>query len=337
MSGRPKAKRGDRGKEARRGRVLFLGAGFSKGLGLPDTRDLWDLGLKISTAAKNWLLLEDAYKSYPLAAFVERGVKDVEILLSFWHEWVDFIYRAFPDTNGFPRAYLEDYTRNLAMHLDEASREVQKSGMLANFSKWLARAAGAKAGLTVVTTNYDCLVEFAAAAAELKYDYLDDSSEKLPIAKLHGSVNWALFSSQVRRWSDGWKPRLLNEHEGIGVYDCELEPIPWVAQKGVPALIPPIIRKEYDGIFKEVIRLAARSLNGADRVLMIGYAFPEADIVVEGMLKAILGRSRNPPEVLYVNPDERAVVRAKKILEATANVTYASEKWSVDHLNWLTR
>jgi hypothetical protein len=324
-------------KNAERRLVLFLGAGFSKGLGLPDTRDLWELGLKVSTAAKDWLLLEDAYKSYPLAAFIERGVKDVEILLSFWHEWVNFVYRSFPDTDGFPRAYLEDYTKNLAMHLDEATREVQKSGKLAEFSKWLSLAAGAQTGLTVVTTNYDCLVEIAAAAAGVKYEYLDDASGKLPVVKLHGSVNWALFSGQVRRWSDGWKPRLLKRQQDIGVYDCELEPVPWVAQKGVPALIPPIIRKEYEGIFMDVIRLAGKSLNGARRVLMIGYAFPEPDIVVGWMLKTTLGRSNNTPEVLYVNPDARAVARAKRILEANASVTYAVERWSVDHLNWLTR
>src|SRR6185436_12056901 len=114
---------------------------------------------------------------------------------------------------------------------------------------------------TLVSFNYDCVVEQAAQAAGGRVTALlpgePASPASVKLLKLHGSVNWAL--------SDGSCARVQ--------IDDVLKGTPEIA-----IAAPGESKAEYaDGKFGALWREAESAVESAESIVFLGYRFPESD------------------------------------------------------------
>jgi hypothetical protein len=140
--------------------------------------------------------------------------------------------------------------------------------------------------LCYITFNYDCYLE-NALTPDFKYistnENVSDTSlllhYKIPVVKLHGSLNW----------EEKVFPRRITFHGPP--YDKEKQVRPSYygdSDWSQPAIIPPTIFKQEinddartDDILTQTIlqqwRAAIRLLQEADKIIFIGYSFPPTD------------------------------------------------------------
>jgi hypothetical protein len=175
----------------------------------------------------------------------------------------------------------------------------------------------------VLTLNYDCLIEFGVddhilwdpqmRQRILPGDVLDDLpqgrqptridgsvAETFRLLKLHGSLSWFMTADDdtgatLRRWEErgGFgTPPLTDESARRRVLpDTEAFIVPPAATKSVYYRNP---------VTRELWQRAASALREADRVILIGYSLPVADLTLSGMVAQGIV-SREVPCVV-VNP-----------------------------------
>ncbi len=152
---------------------------------------------------------------------------------------------------------------------------------------------------TIITFNYDLLVENALHNLGISFDYClsadsadFDSSARcvrgpadeqvMRVLKLHGSVNWA---------QDKRERRLTV----FGTYDDVR------ARPATPFLAPPTWRKILSGSLSEVWDAAIDALSTATRVIVLGYSIPETDLHFRYLLTAGLQENISLRKLLFVN------------------------------------
>lgn len=158
---------------------------------------------------------------------------------------------------------------------------------------------------TVITFNYDTVLEEAVHTIGVKYTYgfpsslgIDISSSHsvqieqeqgaMPILKLHGSVNWGL----------------PNQGEGPMKIFNTYEEVCGAGHKVV--LIPPTWRKVFDDPLTKVWEGAVKALTEATRIVVIGFSMPPTDIHFKYLLAAGLQDNISLRKFLFVNPDRKA-------------------------------
>lgn len=187
------------------GLCLILGAGFSAPFGIPVTSELWEVCMRTAPGATEPTLIE-AKEHYPLKSFIERKIKDIELLLTVWlaHDAALETVKGAPFGLFVPwkenRLRLLDFLENLQAWLHHHSRGARES-KLSRMLGGLFREASKKGPLRIVTFNYDLIVEQALQDLEIDYRYSDFSSPRklagdedlsrvVCIAKPHGSIHW---------------------------------------------------------------------------------------------------------------------------------------------------
>jgi len=172
---------------------------------------------------------------------------------------------------------------------------------------------------TVVTTNYDLLVEFAVATRpdlDLTYTYNDRSDlqnlfgrEKtsrcmLHYLKLHGSVNW---------WGRDRGLRVTRD-SAAGMVQCD-SPLAAIAARYADVgedieMVPPAILKDviYRRNWSEVWEEAYAAFCKCRRLIIIGYSFSPGDVLVQDM--ATLGLARSPflESIAVIDPNADQVI-----------------------------
>ncbi len=143
------------------------------------------------------------------------------------------------------------------------------------YRKWLQNVVGKDD--TLITFNYDLVVEKVADRIERPLQYDAGVSSALPLLKLHGSVNWTL------QWdADGKsckvKTDYLNRRAALDCADRELA----IAAPG------PSKRTLSGGAFSRYWQQALDALKMASAIVFVGYRFPPADAEArERLLDAI--------------------------------------------------
>jgi hypothetical protein len=141
----------------------------------------------------------------------------------------------------------------------------------------------------VLTFNYDCVVEKAAAAARRAIDVVrlgvDESADRPKLIKLHGSVNWRLT-----RQHQGYAPAVGEivsvSHEGdfnfaISAKDGELT----IASPG------PFKRTYAESWLGHLWERAKAAAIEAETVTFIGYRFPPSDALARSSIVDWIGRN----------------------------------------------
>jgi len=181
--------------------------------------------------------------------------------------------------------------------------------------------------VTVITFNYDLACDFAFTQASLVPLYRINDSEPTsgtPLLKLHGSVNWGVCEvcKQIVPWrlhdyfkTHAWRNLDLVKSARLTLYSnmhtfshCE-------KVVSGPTLVPPTWGKTSQHLnLWRVWHSAARALQMAENIFVIGYSLPESDAFFKYLYAlGTIGAARIR-RFWVVNPDPQVGNRFKALL-----------------------
>ena len=188
-------------------------------------------------------------------------------------------------------------------HLDLTVPETNIAGLLGLFS------APNRTENTIITFNYDLVIEDALRALRQSYRYgweskasechdeYADRTSQTPLLKLHGSVNWATHDEP------GKGPAIYADYQQV-------------REKGeVPLLVPPSWSKGFSGIFLDVWHEAVERIATATRIVVMGYSMPPTDTHFIYLLAAGLRENVSLREIVFANPDDMSGKVKEKFTE----------------------
>jgi hypothetical protein len=171
----------------------------------------------------------------------------------------------------------------------------------------------------LITFNYDCVLDYALKTEgsgkwNARYGYGLKSGTRghaawqppvkasrkntVHLYKLHGSLHF-------------W----VREQEEIG--PVQLKQRPYTRQAGPMrfTILPPESNKAYDGsIFSALWKAAARAINRAKRIVVVGYSLPPTDLHSTALLRTSV-RTGALRSLVVVNPDRQARHRIRSVLQ----------------------
>ena len=319
--------------------VLILGNGFSQGFGFPSSTELWDCCLQASSKiqGKARYFEFDYANRYPLSYFQEKQIKDIELLLSIWHGCI-VARKQFLDVNDvnseeFGQKHYEVYIQNLCGHLLEYGDKAMedKNGKISEFQQWLLKQLSSFE-IRFVTLNYDLLLERIITNIGKQFFYFGEpvNDNHVVLRKPHGSANWLKTNNHPLQREDGWRPPLIWQENGEYVYNIndDYSNVPYIGFKPLPVLIPPVVNKEYSSLFQAVLKSADNDLHKATSVIIVGYSFPESDIVIRRVIEENSSRGSN---FVYINSNANHCDEAKKLLGDKLSVI--NKAWDIEILN----
>ncbi len=291
-----------RSQETTNKSVILLGAGASAAAGCPLARGFIDKARDLLAGRyledderENIEFIVDRYNEFwRRLRYTEEDLENIENLLAL-ADLEQFVEPANSDLHVRIRTFIETV--------------LSRTGKLPNPSsyRWLDRsnqnpeapylglvefAARLPGQVTMITLNYDCLLEYTCHCTGVSFAYPSpggvDSPEKLQIIKLHGSLNWGQCSTPgcglgtktvvcplefVTSGSDtGWVRRVKPKCAECG-------------QLLDPMIIPPIGFKNLSSDhLKATWQAAYRHLSQAESLMALGYSLPPSDGHVRNLL-----------------------------------------------------
>ena len=287
--------------------VLLMGAGFAKAAGSP--------------------LADELFDQAPIGGSHERD-SQVNLVQSQWYEWQKthpvegaeaFITHIYRNSAMIPGAGVIWKALQTYLALRISAAFVRWSFIEGRANRSSDNFMNAQVGsshecwwntffhyhvydqpLTVLTTNWDIWIERAlrpaprprrrrpgfhygqgpeqlAAAPRFPsrwYKGTDFGKDTMIhghvcLLKLHGSLSWAVNRGKLEKYGD-------------------LRP----AFRGDAAIIPPIEEKEYADWLRPIWKQAEQALERADRILVVGYSFPDYDYEIRQLLKRSIADKR---------------------------------------------
>ncbi len=340
-----------RPKPPRARTVYVVGAGFSAGLGYPLTTNL---------LVEVWPRLDSDLR--PRLGKV----------IQFHHPNFN------PDRNTtFP--YIETLLTEIAVNLDMfgASRQVEGAfsrddlleiqaelltaiahwfhGLyeVAQSSPWLGRVTSLirKERATVISFNWDLILDhglFDGPVGPAMYGVGSSKKQGPYLLKPHGSLNWYL-GAQAQPIKDTKKVKI---HNGKGT---STEVWAFLPPRDVktsnqrlytPFIVPPTFNKDFSHpISTELWRRCADVLSVAERIVILGYSLPEADLQAKfifrcgfhNQTKGTIRDKRNrnkptgPSQVTLISPDGGAAKRIEGIVGLSGSFNWKPmkvEEWA---------
>ena len=301
--------------------VFVLGAGFSHAIS--DSMPLMrDLGCRVATNQPEYQRIAELFGG------------DVELAMTFLVQDQPWLAESDRLRN---RAVFLEISRKVASVIDEATEEVLSHPC----PEWLVRFVHYlhDCRCTVITLNYDTLLERAFRAIELGQDPLGrpncylDARALFPIAlqapglgflrplsatvlKLHGSTNW-FYSGRSEYFGEPVCYRHL-----IGwSRDDQFGRPPQLAGR-LPLIVPPVADKL--GYFQNeaVQHLWARARNallrcseGSGRLFLVGYSLPATDLTMRFLLNgAIQPTGQGELRLIPVNVSKEVSHHLRRLL-----------------------
>ncbi|HVL49550.1 MAG TPA: SIR2 family protein [Candidatus Thermoplasmatota archaeon] len=269
--------------------VVVLGAGFSKPLGGPLLGELLSEPYLDSSRAS-----ADALQ-WMTATLAERRLSQPNFSIE------DLFTEVWRDARTGEKV-AEAALRELTIHLASVCTALRPKTQRKSFAQYVDFFAALHANhdrLTIVSFNYDLVLEAALDRADILYDYgnapdlfFDDNARRrklnrrgadVQILKLHGSANWGVCrgckkadksDDQVIAYEDGyvpWRRRacpLCNER---------------YLESGI---IPPVFGKAGETRHvRDAWRQAREQLRYAHHVLVVGYSLPPSDHEARSLLR----------------------------------------------------
>jgi len=174
---------------------------------------------------------------------------------------------------------------------------------------------------SVISFNWDVLVEIAAEQLGVPVHYRDDQGAGLRLAKPHGSLN--LVDSPRDKYEET-RERAVNvfgldeelEYDDGGrkhvVLRAQDPRHAWIRQAWAPRefvlLVEPNIRKAYDRRWLELQWVRALDMvRHADEIIVIGFSLPPADLRPRILLQLAPVNRRPSPKLVLVDPKADAL------------------------------
>jgi len=308
--------------------IFILGSGFSKAINenMPLTNNLKkDIETKIKST--------NTYMNWEIYNSLSKNITDFEELISLLFQ--NFPWKSEEEQSHFYSIFLT-FSKFLAILIKEKqeSYDYENNPFLEKFINYLRKNQS-----IIITFNYDTILE-TAASPTLGPIMSPNEYYKMPITKLinrvasggtakfgedifrllklHGSINWY------------YSGKILNQpaqvYLEIGHHWKEDEEI---AKKDLcPLIIPPVFDKTgfMNLNFINVIwRDAKKYLRNSNRIYIIGYSVPDADLNIKLMLKTCV---KKDAEIFLVNTDKSIIRRVRNIFknpEIKINKEFVSE------------
>lgn len=287
--------------------LLILGAGFSKPFGGPLLDELFEPSFTSGSAADPDAL--ETLRALSTEVIDEDG-NQIGMEEAFSRLWEEQFTAPNSRTNGSVWS-ASDLIRELRKHLTSVASNVRLdhrnpiAGRLDDFLKKLVRSSRT---LTIVTFNYDTLVEDCLSREGITYSYgnrrvltfVDASREKAldkhavdaEVLKLHGSVNWGVCRECTEAPIGADLINSFNGVFGLGRNkSCQFCDKKYLQS----SIMPPVEAKgaglQSLGPFWQRAQWAARR---AREVIVIGYSLPPADTQAVAIVKGIVGPLKRP-------------------------------------------
>jgi hypothetical protein len=314
--------------------TYFLGAGFSRSVGLPNTAEL--LREVHDLAARDGLVigahLGDAYKYfYPDEA------------KTFRPEVVDFfsVLRANEEVSrGMPGAFehgslLTDLRFVIARILCEKTRDLEIPDVgWANINEII------KPGSVIVTSNWDVFVEHYARAMKVPLRLGGPpGNSHVTLIKLHGSIDWTETSHRRDHRPDAEFAALQEMQNAVRSYTVTVphqdvlriravehmnrcwqfikarttRPLMITMSFGKTAEMEPIHSMWEDAYY---------ALGATKHLRIIGYSLPADDIEIRTLLRAGVARGPQSASVTVRNPETQVHTRVREQVLRTARSDY---------------
>lgn len=301
--------------------VMFMGAGFSRSVGLPLTSELFESNIYIPST---------------------RSEKRFERVFRIWEKWhednpeknaeqfLGHIFSLSKSSNApVPWKWVvEVVAASIATPrgLDISRYNLRYSGRITNPIKCKEHQLFwniiiNKLDLTgVITTNYDLVIErglrhrkmirsdmpgiyyggidkpqlligTALPLPSRKQNKLIELTGKIPLFKLHGSLNWSFESGNLIMYQD-MRPAFRRGSDA--------------------AIIPPLPEKLIPVWLQRTWLEAQGALSSSDIWIICGYSLPLYDIAVRDLLEKASKKNR-PKEILIIDPNAKNI--EKKLIE----------------------
>lgn len=213
---------------------------------------------------------------------------------------------------------------------------IERSTMYAGFARLLQEDD------TVISFNYDLLLEQGLISMGLRPDYQIPEDQMIPIGKrwprdwskctllkLHGSANWMVCESRDCSYVHVHTDVFNNTsghifdrhchgcHKDVGLRFVMVPPVQRKQNQRVYASPNPQDKKEAI-ILDHVLATAVARCRTAARVFIIGYSCPESDESKSAFVELLsrgLEANPNKPEIIVVNPNTGDAERVQRIIK----------------------
>jgi hypothetical protein len=328
--------------------VYAIGAGFSAGLGYPQTRslliDVWprlDLDSKIK-------LSEIITFHHP--EFVEsRGTTfpNIEQLLTEIQVNLDLFDASRPAEGNFKRAELEKAREDLLSEIGERFHQLYKKAHKTNWLSTFVKRLK-KENAAIISFNWDLVLDqrlFAHGINGESYGLSETVGDGPILLKPHGSLNW-YDATQMEKVSGNTHVQIFSDTDPKERIEAFIHPrgiITKVGRRYTPLIIPPTFLKDFGRpIFRALWRRCTGVLSDTENLIFLGYSLPAADLQaqfifrcgfhnqLEGRLKEDGSGNRyektGPAKVTVVNPDQDAARRIESVAGPSVNCVWIPKR-----------
>lgn len=281
--------------------VFVIGSGFSASAGLPTLVNLFPEMMNPSNERGGENDIENIKKAllvlYPHFDDTSDSYPPFEEYLSLASIMNDF--------NQTPNA--ASYIGSLRLLRDCLCNKAQ----LANESTHLIKPIKAlvnnlKPGDTIITFNWDALIETLLYENKLEFNYIGGNESSINILKLHGSLSWINLRSDLSimhpdlffRLSENENIYSTNDYSYVDTFDSLDE---------APYIVPPISNKTplESEFLRNLWYKAYATLSEADKIVSIGYSLPQNDLHA----RALMVNGCKSKEITIVDPDPSVAER----------------------------
>ncbi|QDV88973.1 hypothetical protein RAS2_00320 [Phycisphaerae bacterium RAS2] len=221
----------------------------------------------------------------------------------------------------------------IAVYLEEKLRTSQQNHLKLISS---LRRTGWITSTVFLSLNYDNLIDNALGPAADQIDYginfgnyrnATCASSRMPLLKLHGSLNWLFCPSCNEMFLHPGEKIASEVLDGAHRAKCGQ-----CQGTRVSVIIPPTFFKVMSNFYlQQVWKRAEEELKLADRIIFCGYSFPDADMHIKYLLKrAEINRLGLPPRVFIVNEHAGKDAHARQ-LEQSRYKRFFRQK---DRVHW---
>jgi hypothetical protein len=311
--------------------TYFLGAGFSRSVGLPNTAELLT---QVHGLASYYNLaidrqLREAYKYF----FPEESDTFVPDVVEFFS-----VLSANEDVSrGMPGAFrhptlLSDLRFVIARRLCERMREldVPEHG-------WASVNAIIKPGSVIITSNWDVFVEHYARMINVPLRLGGEpSSEHVTLLKLHGSIDWTRSGDRRSDASDDDFAALREVQNATHKRSVAIDGEEILRIKAVENLnrcwqfikartARPLMITMSLGKTSAMVPIhflwddAYYALSATRNLRIVGYSLPADDIEIRTLLRAGIARGSQKCNVLVMNPETAVHTRVRNQVSRSAS------------------
>jgi len=142
----------------------------------------------------------------------------------------------------------------------------------------------------------------------------NDDGNSISILKLHGSLNWVYSVEKAKE-----RNIILRQPKGDIIcltpkdifVNLQKRKYGGTDQYYIPIIVPPVSEKtlRYSSILKDIRKLSGDHLRDAERIIVFGYSFPEADIMARNMISQAINTNNSIKDFIIIDIDPSVCTR----------------------------